>query len=95
MGKDGRRGGRRHGDAQVWALLPSLVAPGGNVLLFGGCAPKPASFDAARIHYSEISLIGRSFDAGRSGGALALLESGAVDRSPSCRVGSWRSCPFS
>ena len=47
------------GSAEVWELLPDLVEPGGRVLLFGGCAPgAKVAWDAARLHYSEISLIG-------------------------------------
>src|SRR5262245_12430601 len=47
------------GDRAVWERLPALVRPGGRVLLFGGCAPgATVTFDAARLHYSEIALIG-------------------------------------
>lgn len=47
------------GDPRVWERLPSLVRPGGRTLLFGGCAPGVSvTYDAARLHYSEISLIG-------------------------------------
>ena len=35
------------------------MRPGGQVLLFGGCAPGDhGGFDAARLHYAEIALIG-------------------------------------
>jgi L-iditol 2-dehydrogenase len=60
------------------------VRPGGRVLLFGGCAPATTvSFDAARLHYSEISLIG-SFHStpAEAAEALALLASGDVDPLP-------------
>jgi L-iditol 2-dehydrogenase len=47
------------GERVVWELLPELVRPGGQVLLFGGCAPgESVSFDAARLHYAEIALVG-------------------------------------
>jgi L-iditol 2-dehydrogenase len=72
------------GDPAVWSALPALVAPGGRVLLFGGCAPGAvASFDAARLHYAEISLVGafhsRPADAAA---AMRLLASGGVDPEP-------------
>ncbi len=72
------------GDPFVWSLLPGLVRPGGAVLLFGGCAPgATASFDAARLHYAEIALVG-SFHYGPAdaGEALELLASGAIDPRP-------------
>jgi L-iditol 2-dehydrogenase len=47
------------GSAAVWERLPDLVIAGGQVLLFGGCAPGVrVSFDAARLHYDEISISG-------------------------------------
>ncbi len=69
------------GDPAVWARLPGHVRPAGRVLLFGGCAPgATAAFDAARLHYGEISLIG-SFHStpAEAAEALRLLASGAVD----------------
>ncbi|MEP6767446.1 MAG: alcohol dehydrogenase catalytic domain-containing protein [Acidobacteriota bacterium] len=72
------------GDPDVWSRLPFLVSPGGKALLYGGCAPGAiASFDAARLHYAEISLIG-SFHSTptEAAQALALLASGAVDPLP-------------
>jgi L-iditol 2-dehydrogenase len=72
------------GDPEVWRRLADLVEPGGKVLLFGGCAPgATATWDAARLHYSEISLVG-SFhytpDDART--ALAMLASGEIDPVP-------------
>ncbi|MEP6801302.1 MAG: alcohol dehydrogenase catalytic domain-containing protein [Acidobacteriota bacterium] len=72
------------GDPDVWSLLPFLVSPGGRVLLYGGCAPGVvASFDAARLHYAEISLIG-SFHStpAEAAEALALLASGTIEPLP-------------
>ena len=72
------------GDPRVWEMLPSLVRPAGRVLLFGGCAPGASvTYDAARLHYSEITLAG-SFhyfpeDARQ---VMALLSSGRVDPRP-------------
>ena len=47
------------GQSTVWERLAELVRPGGQVLLFGGCAPGArVGFDAARLHYGELSLVG-------------------------------------
>ena len=72
------------GSAEVWAMLPDLVTPGGTVLLFGGCAPgSRVSWDAARLHYSEISLIGSfHYSAEDAREALRMLASGEIDPRP-------------
>lgn len=72
------------GRAEVWKLLPDLVAPGGRVLLFGGCAPgETVAWDAARLHYSEISLIGSfHYSPADAREALRMLASGEVDPAP-------------
>ena len=72
------------GDPGVWSLLTEAVRPGGRVVLFGGCAPgAAATFDAARLHYGEISLIGAFHSTpAEAAEALALMASGAVDPSP-------------
>jgi len=72
------------GDPRVWERLPALVRPGGEVLLFGGCAPgATATFDAERLHYAEISLIGSFHSAPEDAReAVALLASGRVDPLP-------------
>jgi len=72
------------GDPSVWERLPALVRQGGEVLLFGGCAPGTSvTFDAERLHYAEISLIG-SFHStpAEAREALGLLASGRVDPAP-------------
>jgi L-iditol 2-dehydrogenase len=72
------------GDPAVWERLPALVRAGGEVLLFGGCAPgATATFDAERLHYAEISLVG-SFHStpAEAREALSLLASGRVDPAP-------------
>lgn len=47
------------GNPQVWERAPHLVRPGGKVLLFGGLAGgTKVSFDAKRIHYEEVDLLG-------------------------------------
>jgi len=72
------------GDPSVWERLPELVRPGGEVLLFGGCAPGTrVSFDAERLHYAEISLIGSFHSTPEDAReAIALLASGRVDPTP-------------
>lgn len=72
------------GDPRVWELLPSLVRPGGRVLLFGGCAPGASvTYDAARLHYSEISLAGSfHYTPDEARAAMAALASGEVDPRP-------------
>jgi L-iditol 2-dehydrogenase len=72
------------GDETVWRLLPDLVLPGGKVLLFGGCAPGAAvTYDAARLHYSEISLIGSfHYRPEEAREAMRLLSSGEIDPAP-------------
>ncbi len=72
------------GDRTVWEQLPGLVRAGGQVLLFGGCAPGAAvTFDAARLHYSEISLIGSfHYTPAEAREALAVLASGEIDPAP-------------
>lgn len=72
------------GDPEVWQRLADLVAPGGKVLLFGGCAPgATVTWDAARLHYSEIALVGSfHYTPEEAREALALLASGEIDPSP-------------
>lgn len=47
------------GQQEVWEQLPSVVRPGGVALLFGGLAGGArATFDAATLHYDEVTLLG-------------------------------------
>ncbi len=72
------------GDGSVWELLPELVRPGGQVLLFGGCAPgTTVRFDAARLHYAEVSLIGSfHYTPTEARAALDALASREIDPRP-------------
>jgi L-iditol 2-dehydrogenase len=72
------------GDAAVWERLADLVAPGGTVLLFGGCVPgAKVTWDAARLHYSEISLIGSfHYTPDEARAAIGMLASGEIDPGP-------------
>jgi L-iditol 2-dehydrogenase len=72
------------GDPEVWRRLADLVAPGGKVLLFGGCAPgTEVAWAAERLHYSEISLVG-SFHSTPADAreALRMLAAREVDPAP-------------
>ena len=72
------------GDGAVWELLPELVRPGGQVLLFGGCAPgTEVRFDAARLHYAEVSLIGSfHYTPTEARAALDAIASREIDPRP-------------
>ena len=72
------------GDGGVWELLPELVRPGGQVLLFGGCAPGTAvRFDAARLHYAEITLTGAfHYTPTEARAAMDALASREIDPRP-------------
>jgi L-iditol 2-dehydrogenase len=72
------------GDPEVWRRLADLVTPGGKVLLFGGCAPgTTVSWDAARLHYSEISVLGSfHYTPDEARAAMELLASGGIDPRP-------------
>jgi L-iditol 2-dehydrogenase len=72
------------GDPAVWMRLPNLVRHGGRVLLFGGCAPgAQVSFDAARLHYGEMSLIGSfHYTPEEARAAMAMLAAREVDPRP-------------
>lgn len=46
------------GNVEVWEQTLRLTAPGGTVVLFGGCPPGTvAKTDATRLHYQDIQLI--------------------------------------
>src|SRR4029453_5978733 len=72
------------GDPEVGRRLADLVLPGGTVLLFGGCAPGAiVEWDAARLHYSEISLVGSfHYTPTQAREAMELLASGKIDPRP-------------
>jgi L-iditol 2-dehydrogenase len=72
------------GDREVWERLPGVVRPGGQVLLFGGCAPGTvATFDAERLHYAEITVTGSfHYTPEEARAALQELASGEVDPRP-------------
>jgi L-iditol 2-dehydrogenase len=69
------------GDAEVWMRLANMVRRGGDVLLFGGCAPGArVTYDAARLHYSELSLIGSfHYTPDEARKAMAALADGSIE----------------
>jgi L-iditol 2-dehydrogenase len=69
------------GDADVWMRLANLVRHGGDVLLFGGCAPgATVTYDAGRLHYSELSLIGSfHYTPQEARAAMEALAAGSVE----------------
>jgi L-iditol 2-dehydrogenase len=72
------------GASEVWERLPALVRRGGQVLLFGGCAPAArVCFDASRLHYDEITLAGSfHYTPEEARQALSLLARREVDPEP-------------
>jgi L-iditol 2-dehydrogenase len=69
------------GTPETWELAQTLVAAGGEVLLFGGCAAGTrACFDTLPLHYEEADLKGAfHYRPADVRDALELLSSGAVD----------------
>jgi L-iditol 2-dehydrogenase len=73
------------GDPTVWERLPHLVRAGGaRCSSSAACAPGTrVSFDAERLHYAEISVVGSFHSAPEDAReAIALLASGRVDPAP-------------
>jgi len=72
------------GNPAAWELAHGLAAPGGRVLMYGGCAADTrACFDTARIHYDEIDVVGAFHYRPRDvREALRLLESDAIRIQP-------------
>ena len=68
------------GRTATWEEAQRLAAPGGEVLLYGGCpAGSRAPFDTDRLHYEEIDLKGAFHYTPRAvREALALLANGSV-----------------
>jgi L-iditol 2-dehydrogenase len=72
------------GTPATWRLASELTAAGGTALLFGGCAAgAQASFDAYRLHYEEVDLVGAfHYTPHDVADALTLLGAGRVDVAP-------------
>lgn len=72
------------GDPLLWEAAHALASPGGEVLLYGGCAAgTSATFDTGRLHYDEVDLKG-AFHYTRADvrKAFGLLASENVDVAP-------------
>jgi L-iditol 2-dehydrogenase len=69
------------GRPEVWETALALAAPGGEVLLYGGCAAGTrVVFDPYRIHYEEVDVKGAfHYDPVDVRRAFTLLQSGAID----------------
>ncbi|NOZ79350.1 MAG: alcohol dehydrogenase catalytic domain-containing protein [Acidobacteria bacterium] len=67
----------------AWETALAAVAPGGQVLLFGGCAPGTvAACDTHKLHYSEITVRGAYHHTPAAlRGAIAFLADGVPDLS--------------
>ena len=72
------------GTQQTWAQAAGLVRTGGRVLLFSGLpSGATAQFDAAKIHYGEIALLGAfHFTPADVREAYELLGRGGIDVKP-------------
>ncbi len=84
------------GDPAVWMRLSNLVRHAGRVLLFGGCAPgSTVTYDATRLHYSELALIGSFHYTPREAqAAMAMLSSREIDPRPLVtEVGAFEDLP--
>ncbi len=72
------------GTPQLWEFAQTLAAPGGEVLLYGGCAASTrAQFDTFRLHYEEVDLKG-AFHYTRANvrRAFELLSEGRIAAAP-------------
>jgi len=72
------------GRPEVWERSVDLVRKGGTVILFGGCrSGTTVNFDAGRLHYDEIALLGSfHFTPADVRNAYNLLAKGILDVSP-------------
>jgi len=72
------------GRPEAWEQAHTLAARGARVLMFGGCAAgTKVRFDASRIHYDEIDVMGAFHYRGDDvRAALDLLAAGAVRIDP-------------
>lgn len=68
------------GRAETWSAAVRAAAPGGTVVLVGGCPAAEAALPAAPLHYDEVDVLGAfHHDRDEVDRALTLLGSGAVD----------------
>jgi L-iditol 2-dehydrogenase len=68
------------GRPEAWQAALRLAAPGGRVVMVGGCPAGDVALPAARIHYDEVDVVGAFHHRpAEVDEALALLSNGAVD----------------
>jgi L-iditol 2-dehydrogenase len=68
------------GRPEAWHTALSLAAPGGRVVMVGGCPGGDVALPGARIHYDEVDVVGAFHHRpAEVDEALALLSNGAVD----------------
>jgi L-iditol 2-dehydrogenase len=68
------------GRPEAWRSALAMAAPGGTVVMVGGCSAGDVGLPAARIHYEEVDVHGAFHHTpGEVDEALALLANGAVD----------------
>jgi L-iditol 2-dehydrogenase len=68
------------GRPDAWHAALSLVAPGGRVVMVGGCPVGDVALPGARVHYDEVDVVGAFHHRpAEVDEALALLSNGAVD----------------
>ena len=70
------------GRPDAWHAALSLAAPGGRVVMVGGCPAGDVALPAACIHYNEVDVVGAFHHRpAEVDEALALLSNGAVEHS--------------
>jgi L-iditol 2-dehydrogenase len=70
------------GRPEAWHDAASTAAPGGRVVLVGGCPSGDVPLPGARLHYDEVDVVGAFHHRpAEVDEALALLANGAVDHS--------------
>lgn len=68
------------GRPAAWQAALALAAPGGRVVMVGGCPSGDVALPAARIHYDEVDVVGAFHHRpAEVDEALLLLSTGAVD----------------
>ncbi|WCB95972.1 Sorbitol dehydrogenase [Baekduia alba] len=68
------------GRPEAWHAALLLVAPGGRVVMVGGCPGGDVALPAVRIHYDEVDVVGAFHHRpAEIDEALLLLSTGAVD----------------
>lgn len=68
------------GRPEAWAAAVAAAAPGGRVVMVGGCSAAEVALAAAPLHYDEVDVVGAfHHDRAEVDEALRLLACGAVD----------------